>query len=125
MKTNATKKNSLILAAGVLFSLSASHSALAQSAPWPYPPPMPSARFSLAAADVNGLVYAIGGWNGCTPSSTLEVYNPANNSWTAEAPMLTPRGYLGAAAVNGVIYAIGGATGCGVYSTANEAYSVS
>src|SRR5262249_43376576 len=76
----------------------------------------------LAAATVNGKIYAMGGTIGPTLYlNTVEVYDPANNSWctststtptalcpTPPAPMPTARGYFAAATVNGKIYAIGG-----------------
>ena len=75
--------------------------------------PMPTARWALAAAVVNGKVYAIGGFDFAgNVLSAVEVYDPSSNSWTtspgAVPPMPTPRGGLAAAAVNGKIYAIGG-----------------
>ena len=52
----------------------------------------------------------------------LQVYNPANDSWTAKAPMPNlPRGFLSAAAANGVLYAIGGLNPPNVVKT-NQAY---
>jgi len=40
--------------------------------------------------------------------STVEVYDPAANTWSTKAPMPTPRYLHAAAVVNGVLYAIGG-----------------
>lgn len=99
-------------------------SALAQPGVWNYFPPLSSARSQIGATEVNGRIYAVGGWNFCTPSATVEEYDPTRNVWTRKAQMLTPRGFANVAAVNGVLYAISGQVGCGAYSTAVEAYNV-
>jgi N-acetylneuraminic acid mutarotase len=80
------------------------------------PAPMPTARGSLAAATVNGKIYAIGGTGtGVLNLATVEVYDPVANSWSSTAaPMTTARYELAVATVNGKIYAIGG-TGTGVF----------
>ena len=39
---------------------------------------------------------------------TVEVYDPATDSWTIKQHLNTPRGFPAVAAVNGKIYAIGG-----------------
>jgi N-acetylneuraminic acid mutarotase len=70
---------------------------------------MPTARQGLAAAAVNGKLYAIGGYNR-GPLATVEEYDPAANAWTAKAPMPTPRQFLAVAVGNNKIYAIGGLT---------------
>jgi N-acetylneuraminic acid mutarotase len=73
--------------------------------------PMPTARFALAAAGVNGKIYAIGGSRGPGILNTVEVYDPSSNSWSTAAGMPTARQDLATAAVNGIIYAIGGFIG--------------
>src|SRR5229473_676969 len=90
--------------------------------------PMPTARYELAAAPVNGKIYAIGGFSSSSSgpfgTNTMEVYDPTSNTWRssneppgtpgAPAPMPTARWGLAAAAVNGKIYAIGGFTDGGM-----------
>lgn len=88
---------------------------------WSTKTPMPTERMYLAAATMNGILYAVGGWNGSSPTlNVLEAYNFLNDSWTTKAPLPTPRSGLTAAVVNGILYAIGG------YNSANlslvEAY---
>ena len=77
---------------------------------WKSVTPMPTTRTALAAAAVNGKVYAIGGFDitNANASNTVEVYDPSSKSWSTAASMPTARFGLAAAAVNGKVYAIGG-----------------
>jgi N-acetylneuraminic acid mutarotase len=68
---------------------------------WSTKAAMPTARWNLAAAAVNNVIYAIGGGNN-------EAYDPSNNTWSAKAAMSSARSWLAAVAVNNVIYTIGG-----------------
>ena len=72
---------------------------------------VPTARYSMGVATLNGFVYAIGGSDGSDPMDTVEVYDPAANTWTEKASMPTPRLDLGVAVAGGKIYAIGGFDG--------------
>jgi Kelch motif protein len=85
---------------------------------WTKKTDMPTARFSLGAAAVDGILYAMGGdtgKNGPDPIlGTVEAYDPVTNTWTTKAPMPTPRSNFAVAAVSGIIYAIGGVTNTGV-----------
>ena len=82
---------------------------------WVTMAPLPTARFGLGAASVNGIVYAIGGdlsWFGCVATGENDAYNPATNTWTTMAPMPTPRWNPSVAVLGGIIYAVGGSEGC-------------
>lgn len=74
-------------------------------------------RSELSGAAVGGLLYTVGGRDltGAVCQigvcDTLEIYDPATDSWTKGAPMPTPRAGLGVTALRGKIYAIGGRTG--------------
>ena len=68
---------------------------------------LPTFRFVLGAAAVNGLVYAVGGMN-FEDMATVEAYDPTTNTWSARAPLPSPRSELGVVVVNNVLYAIGG-----------------
>jgi len=66
---------------------------------------------------VNGVVYAVGGWNGVASLGTVEAYDPAGNSWTTEASMPTAHHGFGASVVNGILYAVGGYNGSSYLAT--------
>ena len=62
---------------------------------------------------MNHLLYAVGGATAAPhyiALDTVEVYDPATDSWTTKQHLNTPRGVPAVAAVNGKIYAIGGQT---------------
>jgi hypothetical protein len=90
---------------------------------------MPTPRLLLAAAAVDGVIYAIGGTMSdpydeppYTFVGAVEAYDPATNSWSSRAPMPTPRFGLAAATVDGVVYVVGGASSTTMYEVAVEAY---
>ena len=81
---------------------------------WTEMAPMPTARYYLHVATVDGKIYAIGG---STDQSTdgseqfcanNEMYNPVTNKWTTKAPMPTARGNFAIAVYQNKIYCIGG-----------------
>src|SRR5476651_1387197 len=59
---------------------------------WTRKAPMPTVRDYLAAATLNGELYAVGGTNGGGQIlTTVEAYDRHSNSWTTKAPMPTGR----------------------------------
>ena len=93
---------------------------------------MPTARSGLAAASVDGKIYAIGGWDHDSGRyfSTVEMYDPQTDSWTAKASMSVARRGLMAVSLDGLIYAIGGRDSGGntlslveVYDPASDSWS--
>ncbi|MFC1712816.1 sigma-70 family RNA polymerase sigma factor [Candidatus Poribacteria bacterium] len=85
----------------------------AKDGTWTEKADMPTARNMLSTCVVEGKIYAIGG---CTPQNqyfaTVEVYDPATDTWTKEKNMPTARLLDHAACVvNGKIYAMGGYNG--------------
>jgi N-acetylneuraminic acid mutarotase len=82
------------------------------SSTWSTRAPLPSGRCCLGAvASTNGLIFAMGGWNGDDGSdlNINEVYNPSTNHWGTRSPMPTARDGFGLArGPNGKFYAIGG-----------------
>ena len=77
---------------------------------------LPTQRTGFATAVVDGRIYLIGGTpfqnrRGPYGLSTVEVYDPKNNSWERVADMPTPRTSAETAVVNGTIYVCGGYNG--------------
>jgi N-acetylneuraminic acid mutarotase len=74
--------------------------------------PMPTKRAHVSASEVNGKIYVIGGskQGGSTWAAldTVEVYDPATDTWTAKSHIPTARWSLSACVVDEKIYAIGG-----------------
>jgi N-acetylneuraminic acid mutarotase len=91
-----------------------------QTDTWTTKAPMPTARYGLAAAAVDSIIYAMGGAAPNVFLATVEAYDPSTNSWSARAAMPESREVSGAGVVNGVIYAAGG-SGTADYSKL-EAY---
>lgn len=60
---------------------------------WEKCQPMTTARSRVGVAVVNGLLYAIGGYDGQLRLSTVEVYNPEMDSWSKVESMNSKRRY--------------------------------
>ena len=78
---------------------------------WSTGAPMPTARWSLAAASANGILYAIGGEVGtpcCSETNVVEAYDPVHDSWSTKTAMPTSRNSLTAVDDAKLIYAVGG-----------------
>ena len=71
---------------------------------------MPTALEGVAAVTgADGLVYAIGGYDGCTPYNSVNAYNPGTHTWAAKANLPNSLFDMAAApAPSGTIYAMGG-----------------
>ncbi|XP_069778185.1 kelch-like protein 18 [Narcine bancroftii] len=72
---------------------------------------MMTSRSRVGVAMVNGLLYAIGGFDGHSRLSTVEVYNPEMDTWTKVASMNSKRSAMGTAVMDGHIYVCGGYDG--------------
>jgi len=97
----------------------------AEGGTWTKKANMPTTRVNLSSSEVDGIIYAIGGWNGSTFFPTVEAYDPKTDTWTKKKDMPTARMGLSTSVVDGIIYAIGGwiqAVGPGCFSTV-EAYN--
>jgi Tol biopolymer transport system component/N-acetylneuraminic acid mutarotase len=115
--------SSVIVALAAIVSFVVTQASSAQSGGWQSRAPVSSARFALAAADVGGTLYAVGGTFGsCDGQRTLEAYDAATNTWAARAPMPTARYNLGAASLGGKLYVVGGGVSCGILLATVEAY---
>uniref|UniRef100_A0A8D0MU40 BTB domain-containing protein n=1 Tax=Sus scrofa TaxID=9823 RepID=A0A8D0MU40_PIG len=73
--------------------------------------PMTTARSRVGVAVVNGLLYAIGGYDGQLRLSTVEVYNPEMDTWTRVGSMNSKRSAMGTVVLDGQIYVCGGYDG--------------
>ncbi|MDT5337786.1 MAG: hypothetical protein QOD90_3291, partial [Mycobacterium sp.] len=75
---------------------------------WTLGAPIPTSRQMLAAASDANLVYAVGGTNGKSDLTTVEAYNPAENTWTPLPDLAEARSDLGVAVDDGRLLAVGG-----------------
>jgi len=80
---------------------------------WTTRAPMPTPRAAAGVAEVNGLIYVVGGSSSRSPVPgghvrTVEAYDPVTDTWTTKAAMPTPRYGFALAEANGVLYAVGG-----------------
>ncbi|CAI8583479.1 unnamed protein product [Vicia faba] len=67
------------------------------------------ARYAFACAEVNGLVYAVGGYGAEGDSlSSVEVYDPDTNKWTMIESLRRPRWGCFACGFEGKLYVMGG-----------------
>jgi kelch-like protein 2/3 len=73
-------------------------------------------------AVVRGRVYAVGGFNGSLRVRTVDVYDPATDTWSSIASMEARRSTLGVAVLNEYIYAVGGFDGSAGLNTAEVRY---
>lgn len=64
-------------------------------------------RSSVGVGVLDGLLYAVGGYNGQTTVNTVERYHPRTEEWTMISEMTTARSMLGVASLNGHLYAVG------------------
>jgi N-acetylneuraminic acid mutarotase len=69
---------------------------------------MPTARYALATAVIDGKIYAIGGRSTTQTYANNEMYDPISDRWISKALMPTARYGLGVAEIGGEIYAVGG-----------------
>ena len=108
------KRNIVILAIALILTglLGFSSISLAQGGKWEKKADMPTARQFLSASAVNGLIYAMGGQDAFDDHlrrlATVEVYNPATDTWKKGTDMLAPRSQFATAVVDGKIYVFGG-----------------
>lgn len=80
-------------------------------------------RMYHGVAEMDGLLFAVGGHSGPSRLSSVEFYDPARDKWTYVCPMSTPRSVAGVASLGGSIYAAGGYNGK-TYLNSVESYDV-
>ncbi len=84
---------------------------------------MPTRRWGLAAGVLNGILYAVGGYNGTNIVATVEAYDPATNAWTAKASMPAGRTGLATGVVDGMLYVVGGGNATHAYDPATNTWT--
>lgn len=125
----------IIVAGGLLGSVSASDAVEVYdvgSDSWQTLPPLPQATHHLAVAVVVDEVYVVGGSTEVvpfTPTKTLYLYDPAQNTWIRKADMPYGRYAHGAVGLNRKLYVIGGvgdvdSTSVLVYDPATDTWEV-
>jgi len=67
---------------------------------------MPTARYWVSTAVVDGIIYVIGGAIGARFCSIVEAYNPVTNQWSRKTS-LPLSGYCLSAVIDGKIYTMG------------------
>lgn len=75
---------------------------------WSSKAAMPNARQDIVAVVSNNLVYVIGGYNG-NRLATVDVYDPATDTWKSGSPLLTPQSGDVGGLISGRIVISGGA----------------
>jgi len=83
---------------------------------WAIKAPMPTRRFEAVVGVINNKLYVTAGRTDCPPCSpnptSLEVYDPATNTWTTKAPMPAAQNGPGGV-VSGKLYVAGGVNASG------------
>ena len=71
---------------------------------------MSTRRMTAGVGELNGFLYAVGGWNTASQQilSTVERYDIDNDLWTPIPEMLTRRAGVAVVALEGKLYAVGG-----------------
>ena len=83
---------------------------------WTTKPPMPLASNSPSVGAINGLIYAVAGWNG-SQRNDLAVYNPATGTWATKAPRPSVGCCRAHGVINGVLYEAGGVNCCVTFNS--------
>ncbi len=90
---------------GVILAVAIPLLAASQIRTWEQLQDIPTPRWHLASAVIDGKVYALGGVGGY---QQVEAFDPTTGQWEARAFMTVARAFLGTGVVNGKLYAIGG-----------------
>lgn len=77
-------------------------------APWTDIAGYPSSIMDNSGAEINGLIYQVGGYDGFQILNTGAVYDPSTDSWAAIASMSTTREKPAVAGINGLLYVTNG-----------------
>ena len=90
--------------------------ARAAEEPWTFAAAMSQRRSYIAAAELDGHIYAAGGMVGETGRflSVFQRFDPAANDWVTLRPLPDPTRAAAGAALDGKVYVFGGQTATGV-----------
>ncbi len=102
----AIKRFGLLALAGALAMVATP--SFAQSGEWRSAAGLVQPRSGLAAAALDGRVYAIGGEGLVAPHADVEVYDFDFDLWRAQTPLPEGRAQFGLAAFGGQLYVVGG-----------------
>jgi N-acetylneuraminic acid mutarotase len=75
---------------------------------WSQKAPMPTPRTFVAAAELNGEIWVIGGYEDGGSSAKVEIYDPVKNKWRNGPSLLEARRAHAAATLDGKVYVSGG-----------------
>lgn len=84
-------------------------------------PPILRARAGIGAAALDGMLFAIGGFDGIQRLDVVEMYESRMNTWTEVSPLKSCRDGVCVTAYGCWIYAVGGIDGPSYLNTV-EAY---
>ena len=124
----SSRRRRAIAALGSVLGLMVLTTSGSSAGSWQAKAPMPAARYTHAAATLNGLIHIVGGadLSTCSVLHAHDVYDPVNDAWTSAAPMQVGRAHPSAAVLNDgtndLLYVVGGASDCGVKAASMEAY---
>ncbi|XP_007907175.1 kelch-like ECH-associated protein 1B [Callorhinchus milii] len=89
---------------------------------WSACAPLHLPRNRVGGGVIDGMIYAVGGSEGCSHHSTVERYDPEKDQWEFVAAMSTSRIGVGVAIANRLLYAIGGFDGTSRLNSAERYY---
>lgn len=72
---------------------------------------MNDARSGVSLVSYNGVLYALGGFDGFERLPTCEQYNPSQGRWQQISYMINPRSNFAAVTLDKMIFVIGGFNG--------------
>ena len=83
---------------------------------WATKAPVPVASNGPSVRAINGLIYAVAGWNR-NQGNALAVYNPATDTWTTKAPRPSIGSDKSHGVIKGILYEAGGTDCCVVVNS--------